>query len=41
MPAPGEHRLALLAEFVVGVGRTELDDRVARLMRSFRWQVAA
>ncbi len=41
MPAPGEHRLALLAEFVVGVGRTELDDRIDRLMQSFRWQVAA
>jgi hypothetical protein len=41
MPAPGEQRLALLAEFVVGVGRTELDDRVDRLMQSFRWQVAA
>jgi hypothetical protein len=41
MPAPGDQRLALLAEFVVGVGRAELDDRVDRLMQSFRWQVAA
>src|SRR3954469_22385490 len=38
MPAPGEHHLALLAEFVVGVGRDELDQRVERLMQSFRWQ---
>jgi hypothetical protein len=41
MPAPGEHRLALLAEFVVGVGRDELDLRVDRLMQSFRWQLSA
>ena len=41
MPAPGDQRLALLAEFVVGVGRDELDDRVDRLMQSFRWQVNA
>jgi len=41
MPAPGEQRLALLAEFVVGVGRDELDRRVDRLMQSFRWQVNA
>jgi len=41
MPAPGGHRLALLAEFVVGVGRAELDRRVDQLMQSFRWQVAA
>src|SRR4051794_23506675 len=41
MPAPGEHRLALLAEFVVGVGRDELDSRVDRLMQSFRWQLSA
>jgi hypothetical protein len=41
MPAPGEHRLALLAEFVVGVDREELDRRVDRLMQSFRWQLAA
>lgn len=41
MPAPGTHRLALLAEFVVGVGRAELDRRVDRLMQSFRWQLAA
>jgi len=41
MPAPGAQRLALLAEFVVGVGRDELDRRVDRLMQSFRWQPAA
>jgi len=41
MPAPGEQHLALLAEFVVGVGRDELDARVDRLMQSFRWQVNA
>src|SRR3954471_12422565 len=41
MPAPGGHRLALLAEFVVGVGRIELTRRVDDLMRSFRWQSAA
>ena len=40
MPAPGENGLALLAEFVIGVGRPELDGRVDRLMQSFRWQVA-
>jgi hypothetical protein len=40
MPAPGDHRLALLAEFVVGSGRDELDHRVDRLMQSFRWQLA-
>jgi hypothetical protein len=39
MPAPGNHRLALLAEFVVG-GDVELDRRVERLMVSFRWQGA-
>ena len=39
--APGEQRLALLAEFVVGVGRDELDARVDRLMQSFRWQLSA
>jgi hypothetical protein len=44
MPAPNEHGLALLAEFVVGEGRDacdELDERVDRLMQSFKWQVAA
>ncbi|MBW8792316.1 MAG: hypothetical protein JF597_01560 [Streptomyces sp.] len=41
MPAPGDHRLALLAEFVVGVGRDELDRRVDQLMQSFRWQLSA
>jgi hypothetical protein len=37
MPAPGNHRLALLAEFVVADDR-ELSVRVERLMASFRWQ---
>lgn len=42
MPAPGVHRLALLAEFVVAETRDdELDRRVERLMVSFRWQAAA
>jgi hypothetical protein len=41
MPAPGGHRLALLAEFVVaGDGEDELDRRVEKLMVSFRWQGA-
>ena len=40
MPAPGVQRLALLAEFVVGPVRDELDVRVERLMESFRWQCA-
>jgi hypothetical protein len=41
MPAPGGHRLALLAEFVVAGGSgPELADRVERLMASFRWQAA-
>ena len=39
MPAPGQ-RLALLAEFVVeNDDEAELDQRVERLMASFRWQV--
>src|SRR4051794_41095086 len=41
MPAPGGQRLALLAEFVVGVGRDELALRVDHLMQSFRWQLVA
>lgn len=42
MPAPGVHRLALLAEFVVADTRDdELDRRVERLMVSFRWQAPA
>jgi hypothetical protein len=41
IPAPGGDRLALLAEFVVGPDRAELDRRVERLMVSFRWQSAA
>ena len=40
MPAPGGERLALLAEFVVGPDRAELDRRVEQLMVSFRWQPA-
>jgi hypothetical protein len=41
MPAPGEHRLAVLAEFVVPEGAgPELDRRVEALMASFRWQAA-
>jgi hypothetical protein len=42
MPAPGEHHLALLAEFVLAQGEAEheLDKRVEALMTSFRWQAA-
>jgi hypothetical protein len=40
MPAPGNQRLALLAEFVMGEQDLELDRRVERLMVSFRWQAA-
>jgi hypothetical protein len=40
MPAPGNHRLALLAEFMIGADDYELDRRVERLMVSFRWQAA-
>ena len=42
MPAPDQH-LALLAEFVVqddiGPSDGELDQRVEKLMASFRWQL--
>jgi hypothetical protein len=39
MPSPNGHPLALLAEFVVAQDRyDELQRRVYRLMRSFRWQ---
>lgn len=42
MPSPNGHRLALLAEFLVADdAEGELDRRVDRLMRSFRWQAAA
>jgi hypothetical protein len=41
IPAPGGHRLALLAEFVIGdETEPELERRVGRLMESFRWQAA-
>ena len=42
MPAPGEHNLALLAEFVLARGESEaeLGQRVEALMTSFRWQAA-
>ncbi len=44
MPAPGEHRLAVLAEFLVPGDLTgdgaELGHRVQALMASFRWQDA-
>jgi hypothetical protein len=41
MPAPGGHRLALLAEFVLQQDdEDELRRRVERLMESFRWQGA-
>jgi len=43
MPAPNQ-QLALLAEFVVqddsGLNDSELDQRVEKLMASFRWQLA-
>ena len=40
MPSPNGQPLALLAEFVVAPDRQdELDQRVERLMVSFRWQV--
>jgi hypothetical protein len=42
MPAPNQ-QLALLAEFVVqdesGSSEVELDERVEKLMASFRWQL--
>lgn len=37
MPAPGQ-QLALLAEFVIQDDLVELEQRVERLMTSFRWQ---
>jgi hypothetical protein len=41
MPSPNGHPLALLAEFVVQEDSLdELEQRVGRLMRSFRWQAA-
>jgi hypothetical protein len=41
MPSPNGQPLALLAEFIVAHDApAELDDRVTRLMRSFRWQPA-
>jgi hypothetical protein len=41
MPAPGEQKLALLAEFVMGRDADdELGRRVEALMTSFRWQAA-
>lgn len=41
IPAPGNHPLALVAEFVIGdEGREVLADRVEKLMCSFRWQGA-
>jgi hypothetical protein len=42
MPAPGEQKLALLAEFVMARGEAEdeLEQRVEALMTSFRWQAA-
>lgn len=39
MPSPNGQALALVAEFVLAPDRDqELDRRVHRLMRSFRWQ---
>jgi hypothetical protein len=41
IPAPNGHPLALVAEFVVAEDEVnELQRRVDRLMRSFRWQAA-
>ncbi len=42
MPAPGQHHLAVLAEFVMARGEAEdeLGQRVEALMTSFRWQAA-
>ena len=42
MPAPGDQKLALLAEFVMSRGEAEdeLGQRVEALMTSFRWQAA-
>ena len=43
IPAPNGAPLALVAEFVIGedTGENELEDRVTKLMQSFRWQSAA
>lgn len=43
IPAPNGAPLALVAEFVIGEDSpdNELEDRVTKLMRSFRWQCAA
>ena len=42
IPAPNGAPLALVAEFVIGRDSDdELEHRVRRLMRSFRWQAAA
>jgi hypothetical protein len=42
IPSPNGAPLALVAEFVIGEDRgDELQDRVQKLMRSFRWQTAA
>jgi hypothetical protein len=41
IPAPNGHPLALVAEFVIAdASDDELEARVQRLMRSFRWQAA-
>jgi hypothetical protein len=41
IPAPNGHPLALVAEFSVSEDRgSALAERIRRLMRSFRWQVA-
>jgi hypothetical protein len=41
IPAPNGHPLALVAEFVIAQdSEGELEERVHRLMRSFRWQAA-
>jgi hypothetical protein len=41
IPAPNGHPLALVAEFVITRDSDgALEDRVQRLMRSFRWQAA-
>ncbi|MDT4917561.1 MAG: hypothetical protein QOH89_2261 [Pseudonocardiales bacterium] len=41
IPAPNNHPLALVAEFVIGEkGSEALLERVHQLMRSFRWQAA-
>jgi hypothetical protein len=42
IPAPGQQRLAVLAEFVLrpGGAERELEQRIEALMTSFRWQAA-